>query len=54
MARKANIAVEVNSLSKTYAMAGWRVGHGGGQCARICAALAFGWNSYLDYGRLRP
>src|SRR6202042_3900144 len=47
-----DIAVEVNSLSKTYAMAGWRVGMVGGN-ERICAALARG-KSYLDYGAYTP
>jgi alanine-synthesizing transaminase len=46
------IAVEVNSLSKTYAMAGWRVGMVVGN-ARICAALAR-VKSYLDYGAFTP
>ncbi len=46
------IAVEVNSLSKTYAMAGWRVGMVVGS-ARICAALAR-VKSYLDYGAFTP
>ena len=47
-----DIAVEVNSLSKTYAMAGWRVGTVVGN-ARICAALAR-VKSYLDYGAFMP
>ena len=46
------LAVEVNSLSKTYAMAGWRVGMVVGN-ARICAALAR-VKSYLDYGNFTP
>jgi len=46
------VAVEVNSLSKTYAMAGWRVGMVVGN-ARICAALAR-VKSYLDYGTFTP
>ncbi len=46
------IAVEVNSLSKTYAMAGWRMGMVVGS-ARICAALAR-VKSYLDYGAYTP
>jgi alanine-synthesizing transaminase len=46
------IAVEVNSLSKTYAMAGWRVGMVVGN-ARMCAALAR-VKSYLDYGAFLP
>ena len=47
-----DVAVEVNSLSKTYAMAGWRVGMVVGN-ARICAALAR-VKSYLDYGAYTP
>ncbi len=47
-----DIAVEVNSLSKTYAMAGWRVGMVVGN-ARMCAALAR-VKSYLDYGAFTP
>jgi alanine-synthesizing transaminase len=47
-----DIAVEVNSLSKTFAMAGWRVGMVVGN-ERICAALAR-VKSYLDYGAYLP
>jgi alanine-synthesizing transaminase len=47
-----DLAVEVNSLSKTYAMAGWRVGMVVGN-ARLCAALAR-IKSYLDYGAYTP
>jgi len=47
-----DLAVEVNSLSKTYAMAGWRVGMVVGN-ARMCAALAR-VKSYLDYGAYTP
>jgi len=47
-----DIAVEVNSLSKTYAMAGWRVGMVVGN-ARMCAALAR-VKSYVDYGAFTP
>jgi alanine-synthesizing transaminase len=47
-----DIAVEVNSLSKTYAMAGWRVGMVVG-ASRLCAALAR-VKSYLDYGAFTP
>ncbi len=47
-----DIAVEVNSLSKTYAMAGWRVGMVVGN-SRICSALAR-VKSYLDYGAFTP
>jgi alanine-synthesizing transaminase len=47
-----DVAVEINSLSKTYAMAGWRVGMVVGN-ARMCAALAR-VKSYLDYGAFTP
>jgi len=47
-----DVAVEINSLSKTYAMAGWRVGMVVGN-PRICAALAR-VKSYLDYGAFTP
>jgi alanine-synthesizing transaminase len=47
-----DIAVEVNSLSKTFAMAGWRVGMVVGN-ERMCAALAR-VKSYLDYGAYTP
>jgi alanine-synthesizing transaminase len=47
-----DIAVEVNSLSKTYAMAGWRVGMVVGN-ERMCSALAR-VKSYLDYGAYTP
>jgi alanine-synthesizing transaminase len=47
-----DIAVEVNSLSKTYAMPGWRVGMVVGN-ERMCAALAR-VKSYLDYGAFTP
>lgn len=46
------IAVEVNSLSKTYAMPGWRVGMAVGN-ERLCSALAR-VKSYLDYGAFTP
>jgi len=46
------VAVEVNSLSKTYAMAGWRVGMVVGN-ERLCSALAR-VKSYLDYGAFTP
>jgi alanine-synthesizing transaminase len=45
-------AVEINSLSKTYAMAGWRIGMVVGN-ARLCAALVR-VKSYLDYGAFTP
>jgi len=47
-----DLAVEINSLSKTYAMAGWRVGMVVGN-AQMCAALAR-VKSYLDYGAFTP
>ena len=47
-----DIAVEVNSLSKTFAMAGWRVGMVVGN-ERMCAALSR-VKSYLDYGAYTP
>ena len=47
-----DVAVEVNSLSKTYAMAGWRVGMVVGN-EKLCAALAR-VKSYLDYGAFTP
>ncbi|GJL94595.1 MAG: aminotransferase [Hyphococcus sp.] len=47
-----DIAVEVNSLSKTFAMAGWRIGMAVGN-ARMIRALAR-VKSYLDYGAFTP
>ncbi len=47
-----DLAVEINSLSKTFAMAGWRMGMVVGN-ARMCAALAR-VKSYLDYGAFTP
>ena len=47
-----DIAVEVNSLSKTYAMAGFRVGMAVGN-AHLISALAR-VKSYLDYGAYTP
>ncbi len=46
------IAVEVNSLSKTYSMAGWRMGMAVGN-EKLIAALAR-VKSYLDYGAYTP
>jgi alanine-synthesizing transaminase len=46
------IAVEFTSLSKTYSMAGWRIGFAAGS-ARLIAALAR-VKSYLDYGAFTP
>jgi alanine-synthesizing transaminase len=47
-----NIAVEFSSLSKTYSMAGWRIGFAVGN-ARLIAALTR-VKSYLDYGAFTP
>ena len=47
-----DIAVEVNSLSKTYSMAGWRVGMAVGN-PRLIKALAR-VKSHLDYGAFTP
>ena len=47
-----DIAVEVNSLSKTFAMAGWRVGMAVGN-ERLIKALGR-VKSYLDYGAYTP
>ena len=46
------IAVEFQSLSKTYAMPGWRMGFAAGN-ARLIGALAR-IKSYLDYGAFTP
>jgi alanine-synthesizing transaminase len=46
------IAVEFTSLSKTYSMAGWRIGFAVGN-ARLIAALTR-VKSYLDYGAFTP
>ena len=47
-----DIAVEFTSLSKTYAMPGWRMGFAVGN-ERLIAALAR-VKSYLDYGAFTP
>src|SRR5207237_7961155 len=47
-----DIAVEFSSLSKTYSMAGWRIGFAVGN-ARLIAALAR-VKSYLDDGAFTP
>jgi alanine-synthesizing transaminase len=47
-----NIAVEFSSLSKTYAMPGWRMGFAVGN-ERLIGALAR-VKSYLDYGAFTP
>jgi len=46
------LAIEFGSLSKTYAMPGWRVGYAVGN-ARLVGALAR-IKSYLDYGAFTP
>lgn len=47
-----DIAVEVTSMSKTYAMAGWRVGFAAGNEGLINALARV--KSYLDYGAFTP
>src|SRR5579863_2405592 len=47
-----DIAVEFSSLSKTYSMAGWRIGFAVGN-QKLIAALAR-VKSYLDYGAFTP
>jgi alanine-synthesizing transaminase len=47
-----DIAVEFTSVSKTYSMAGWRIGFAVGN-ARLIGALAR-VKSYLDYGAFTP
>ncbi len=47
-----DIAVEFTSMSKTYSMAGWRVGFGAGNKELIGALTRV--KSYLDYGAFTP
>ncbi len=47
-----DVAVEFTSMSKTFSMAGWRIGFAVGN-ERLCAALAR-VKSYLDYGAYTP
>ncbi len=47
-----DVAVEFTSMSKTYSMAGWRIGFAVGN-ARLIAALTR-VKSYLDYGAFTP
>ncbi len=47
-----NIAVEFTSMSKTYAMAGWRIGYAVGNPKLIAALSKI--KSYLDYGAFTP
>ena len=46
------IAVEFTSMSKTYSMAGWRIGFAAGNRALIGALTRI--KSYLDYGAFTP
>ena len=46
------VAVEFTSLSKTYSMAGWRVGFAVGNAGLIAAMTRV--KSYLDYGAFTP
>jgi alanine-synthesizing transaminase len=46
------IAVEFTSLSKTYSMAGWRIGFAVGNARQIAALARV--KSYLDYGAFTP
>ncbi len=47
-----DIAVEFTSMSKTYSMAGWRVGFGAGNKDLVGALTRV--KSYLDYGAFTP
>src|SRR3569833_2693507 len=47
-----DVAVEFTSLSKTYSMAGWRMGFGVGNKKLIAAMTRV--KSYLDYGAFTP
>ncbi len=47
-----DVAIEFTSMSKTYSMAGWRIGFGVGN-KRLISALAR-IKSYLDYGAFTP
>ncbi len=47
-----DVTIEFTSLSKTFSMAGWRMGFAVGN-ERLCAALAR-VKSYLDYGAYTP
>jgi alanine-synthesizing transaminase len=50
--RAKEIAVEFTSMSKTYAMAGWRIGFAVGNIKLINALTRI--KSYLDYGAFTP
>ena len=47
-----DIAVEFTSMSKTYSMAGWRIGFAAGNKTLIAALTRI--KSYLDYGAFTP
>ena len=47
-----DIAIEFTSMSKTYSMAGWRVGFAAGSTKLITALTRI--KSYLDYGTFTP
>ena len=50
--RSKEIAVEFTSMSKTYSMAGWRIGYAVGNKKLISALTKI--KSYLDYGAFTP
>lgn len=50
--RAKEVAVEFTSMSKTYAMAGWRIGFAVGNTKLISALIRI--KSYLDYGAFTP
>ena len=47
-----DVAIEVTSMSKTYSMAGWRMGFAVGNKRLIAAMTRV--KSYLDYGAFTP
>ena len=47
-----DVAIEIQSLSKTYSMAGWRMGYAVGN-SKLVGALAH-VKSYVDYGAFTP
>ena len=52
VSREKEVAVEFTSMSKTYAMAGWRIGFAVGNTKLIHALTRI--KSYLDYGAFTP
>ena len=52
VSRAKEVAVEFTSMSKTYAMAGWRIGFAVGNTKLIHALTRI--KSYLDYGAFTP